>query len=257
MKRTWDGRPAGSRFVRAGRLTPGPGLDDGRLGRRTALAAVVLLATGAAVAGLTAALPDGEPTEVGQVRLTGPRSPGCLRLLVLPDQSGSMADYATAREAALAQVLAWAPRNLDARDELAVVNWAGSADLTLPPTPVEDVGTSVPARQLAVPDGTVLDGVLDVLASLPATTCRTTLVFLSDGVLTQKPVQDTDAVLAAAGVAQVTTVLPTGDSVPDEWEQLFPYGSVATAEATDPGANALAIAEVLAAATGQEVEEVD
>ncbi|MGX5654045.1 hypothetical protein ACWKWC_04665 [Geodermatophilus nigrescens] len=241
-------------LTRGGRLSPGP-----PFGTATRRVVALVAAVAAAMAGC--ALLTGGPgpaTDVDEVQLAGARSPGCVRLLVLSDLSGSMADHAGTRTAALGRILDWAPRNLRPDDELAVIAYAGSADLVLPTTPVADfAGAALPPARLAEPDGTRLDDVVRVVSELPATTCRTTMLFLSDGVLTEEPLADVDEVLGAAGVASVATVVPQGVEMPDAWRALFPYGTEAEVADRQPGRLAVAVAEVLAEATGQEVRRVE
>ncbi|MGY1846778.1 hypothetical protein [Blastococcus sp. SYSU DS1021] len=239
-----------------GRLTAGGPLTPHSRG--PALAVALLLALLALLAGCVVLAGTPEAEDVDELQLVGPRSPGCIRLLIASDVSGSMSRYTATRAAALDRILDWAPQNLRADDELGALAFAGDARLTLPVTEVADFGRARPAPlPSALGDGTRIDGVLDVIEDLPPTACRTTLLFLSDGLLGSEPARDVDAVLGEAGVASVVTVLPEGLRAPDHWRTLFPYGTEVDVAGQRPGRLAVVLAETLAAATGQDVRRLE
>jgi hypothetical protein len=124
---------------------------------------------------------SGAPGVAGIV-LAGPRGPSCLRLVLANDVSGSMSDYAMAREQAMTALLNWLPKNLRSDDEIAVIDFAETAATKMPPT---KVSTLVSGNTLA--SGGAMDGsytwftpVLTQMDSWPKTNCDIALVLLSD-----------------------------------------------------------------------------
>ena len=51
------------------------------------------------------------PRSLAGAVLTGPRGPACVRVVVAPDMSGTMTEYAAARRAAMAQLIPWRQPN--------------------------------------------------------------------------------------------------------------------------------------------------
>jgi hypothetical protein len=242
-----------------GRLA-GPGslatasIGDGRRWPAIAAALALLLLIGALVLLLT--LLAAPAPALADYRLDGDRAPGCLRVVVLRDQSGSMVDHALAREQAMSQFAAWVvePDVLRADDELAVVDWASGAALALPVTTVGNLSGDAPSTATVLSDGTDVNAAVGALAALPVSACEVAVVFLTDG-LSERLTDDSRRLLTEARVTSVTTIVPAGLSVPAEWRHDFPYGSEVAVSADDFDGNARAIAEVVAASTGQRLAE--
>lgn len=137
----------------AGGRSPGAGAGLGSQIRVRRLLAVLLLLAAVPVL-LAWALTDlSEPERLLADRpLVGSRGPSCLRLVIANDVSGSMSDFAGARDAALHQLVDWAPRNLRPDDELSIVDFAADAAVRLPVSPVRTIGPAA-ASPAVVHDG--------------------------------------------------------------------------------------------------------
>lgn len=236
------------------RLRPGARLAQSSSSqhRRYVLAAALLLIPLL----LLATLWEHRPAQsLSQTVLTGPRGPQCLRVLVANDVSGSMSSYTAARQAALSQFLTWAPRQLRPDDEIGVIDFAGDATWARTPDPVTNATGPSPARGLTG-GGTALHPVLDVAATAPATTCRTWLLLLSDGHLSDTPATDVHArqALAAAGIDEVSLLVPDPSiTVPPAWENALPFAAPVHVEGTDADDTALVYGRLTAALTGQKL----
>jgi hypothetical protein len=208
-----------------------------------------------------------DPPDVAAWALDGPREPQCLRLVLANDVSGSMNDYAVAREQALTALLDWLPKNLKSDDELAVVEFAETAVTKLPPA---TVGTLVPGQGQA--GGVVADGmytwaapVLAQVDSWPASSCDVALVLLSDaqlvlsaenGIPTELP-SDPDGgrrLALAHRIHNIRLLVPDPDiTVPSAWQAGFPAAAPQRFDGLDADQTAKSIALAIAGLTGQKL----
>ena len=187
--------------------------------------------------------------------LVGPRNLTCQRVIVLLDQSGSMAEYAQVRVDAMATLADWGPDNLRSDDQLAVVRWADTAVVDTPPTDVGAIGASTFASDGGgVGDGTELLPAVEQVAGMPVGACRTSLVFVSDGEIGRADQRQLDAALQGAGVDRVSLVLPNSASAPEYWMRLFPYSETFYADPNNANQTARALGQAIASATGQQLE---
>lgn len=244
-------------------MTPGTLRPPGKL--RTAASESTrrtpLLALAAVIAAILMAIPllDADPgfSSLDDVALTGDRGPGCVRLVIASDQSGSMIDFASPREQALAQLLAWTPDNLRPDDEVAVMSFTDHVEHKLAPSSA----TARPALgSLGVSSGntTLFDPVISAVGQFPDTPCRTALLLLSDGKMFDSSgnAQNARANLRAAGVSDLYLLVP-GEAieVPDDWTETYPYAEPIRFDGTNPEATGLAFGNSLAATTGQSLEK--
>lgn len=225
---------------------PGPS----RWLRRSAALLVPLL-VGVA---LLAWLRSDEPT-IEELRLAGPRAPACLRLVIMPDMSGSMSEFTAVRDAAFTRVVRWSATNLRPDDELVVIPWAGSAAIALGPTLIRDVvpGPLPPASIDS--QGTNLVAAVDAVRSLPSSDCHDALVVLTDSIVDALP-PGLSRRLVRPTVTSVTVVLPAGTQLTETWRKAMPFTRTITADPNNAGATARSLGEVVAFATGQRLERV-
>ncbi len=232
-------------------LRPGDRLPTGRRADRV----VAVLALLAALLALVAWLLSHDGPGLADRRLQGPRGPACVRMVVGVDQSGSMRDYADARDRAFAQLLPWLGQNLRTDDTVAVVDFAQDAGLRI----VAGAGRLDPAlgrRPAPVHEGryTRLEPVLERLDALGPSPCDTALVLLSDGQVTDIPA-DADggrALLRAHGVHDLLLLTPdTAVTVPPAWDTAFPSPPVRHFDGADPDATAEAFGEATGFLTHQ------
>lgn len=200
------------------------------------------------------ALPSGDRVLADRY-LAGARGPACVRVVVAVDGSGSMTDYAAARDAALVQLLAWSARNLREDDELAVVDFAATAADRLPVTAARALGNgAVPAAAPIDTGSTLLAPVLTAIGAQAPSRCDRALMLLSDGQLGDLPTDEAGgrAALAAHDVRDLALLVPgTSIDVPAEWSTAFPYAPPLRFDGHDPDATAVAFGEAVAAITGQ------
>lgn len=193
------------------------------------------------------------PSSLGETHLVGARDPGCLRLVIASDVSGSMASLTEPRDRAVDQLLAWAPQNLRADDELALISFSDQAAVEIPPTPVSDQ----PARTgpPAISGGTSLEPLLATIGGLPATRCSTSLLLLGDGQFSDTPTDETTATrqLAAAGIDTFDFLVPGPTQVPANWQSIYPAAPPTFFDGTDPDQTALVFGNHLADLTGQQL----
>lgn len=194
------------------------------------------------------------PKSLTDTALVGQRGPGCVRVIIASDESGSMTDFIGPRERALAQLLNWVPNNLRPDDELSVLTFSGDTFISLPPTAI---GSQPVLR--ATPDatdGTSLDSVIQVIRTMPATPCVRSLVLLSDGIFQDLPGDSTTARtrLRDSDITELFLLVP-GKKIPIEptWNQLFPYATPVVFNGYDPDQTGLAFGRTLALVTGQEL----
>jgi hypothetical protein len=228
---------------------------SGRLG--AALAGFVLLLLGALALVVIPPIADRAEAQNDLTRLVlvGARNLTCQRVVVLLDQSGSMTEYAQVRDDAMATLAAWAPENLRADDQLAVVRWADTATIDVPPT---EVGSLTPSSLAVgtgdVGGGTSLDPSIEQVASMGETSCRTSLVYVSDGQIAETSAARLEPAIRASGIDRIGLILPNSTSAPEYWLGLFPYSDVFHADPDDPRQTARALGEAMATATGQQLE---
>lgn len=219
------------------------------------LLAAGLLAIGVAA---TACNHTPVPSSLAEVLLTGERGPGCVRVVIASDQSGSMSEFAEPREQALNQFVNWAPKNLRPDDEIAVIAFADRVISVVDPASA----TTRPAVGSLQLDGadTLFEPVVAAVAQMPATTCRTALVLLSDGLMSDLT---NDAEVArerirAAGLSDLLLLAP-GESIgtPENWTRIYPYAAPTRFDGTDPNETGLAFGHVLASLTDQRLEKAN
>jgi hypothetical protein len=189
-------------------------------------------------------------------QLTGARGPACVRLVIAADVSGSMTKLAQPRDAAVAQLLIWAPKNLRADDEMAVVVFAGSAVTTVPPAPIGS--TQQQSEGAPDPFDTRLQPLLLTIGQFPRTRCRTTLLLISDAQFSDLPADPNTAnqQMAEASVDRVDLLVPGSIDVNPDWSSLYLAAPPDRFDGNDPDETALAIARHIAASTGQKLTSV-
>lgn len=194
------------------------------------------------------------PSSLQETHLVGAREPGCVRLVIASDVSGSMAALTQPRDAAVSQLLAWAPQNLRADDELALIAFSDDAGVEIQPTPI-----ARPITRKTVPagaGGTSLAPLIRTIASLPATRCRTALLLLGDGESEDLPSDETSATrqLAQAGVDTFDFLVPGNTNIPTDWQSIYPAAPPEFFDGTDPDQTALVFGRRLADLTNQRLE---
>lgn len=220
---------------------------------------VTLLVAAAMLAALVwSLLPDGDGGLAERV-LAGPRGPSCVRMVIAVDVSGSMSDYAGARDSALGQLVGWSRGNLRPDDELAVIDFAESAAIRLPVTRVDALPAGAASSAIAVPDGrtTNLAPVLDRVREQPGGRCDRALLLLSDAQLADLPATVTDGrtALSAHDVHDADLLVPGEDiDVPAQWTTAFPAAAPIRFDGHDTDDTAVAFGEAVAVLTGQELE---
>jgi len=239
----------------ASSLAPGdPFAGPSRRGRWVALAVA-----GALLAGGVAWVRSDDPADrLTDWALVGARGPACVRLVLGNDVSGSMTEFAAARENAVDTFLRWAPGNLRSDDELGVLDFAAEARWAREPATIER-GTGGRASAGAV-DGldTLLQPVLDRVAELSPSDCDTVLLLVSDAQLADLPgsAEEGRAALRAAGVHDVVLLVPGEDiDVPPVWTTAHPEAEPLRFAGEDADAAALVLGQVVAGLTGQTLEE--
>lgn len=243
-------------FPRRGALAWPPGLA-GPVPRRRRWPFVLLAASVAAAA--LALWPTARgPATLADARLVGPRAASCVQVTLVIDTSGSMRDFAPARDAALAQALGWLPHNLRPDDEVAVVDMAAAAQVRLAAVPMTAVPTAVPPPT-GVRDGhdTLLGPPLDAVGAM-STSCERAVVLFSDDQLADLPRDEGAgrALLQRHGVRTVQSLVPGADVVvPGQWSVAFPDAAPIRFDGTDGVDTALAIGRAVAAVTGQRLEK--
>ncbi len=194
------------------------------------------------------------PRSLDDVFLTGPRGPVCLRLLAVSDRSGSMSDFAPARERAVQRFLGWAQANLRPDDEVGVLEFASEAAWSRVPTPVSAGVAAYRNSDSNVGGGTELAPVVGALKALPRSQCDTAVVLLSDAQINGLPADET----AARGLLQDLDVHDLALLVPDRriqvypgWLQLFPYATPEAFDGLDDAQTGVVLAQQVALLTGQ------
>lgn len=244
-----------TRLVAPGRLQPAGRLRTGDGDHRRWPWALLALALLIALIAALLSTWERSPESLADAELTGSRGPGCVRMIVVSDQSGSMRKYARPREAALAQFLEWVPSNLRADDELSVVGFTDHARNLLDPTPVPAL-PAVASQQLDDGQYTRFRPVIESVSAMPASPCRSVLAVLSDGLLV-----DLDGNPEAArtelrdiGVDELFLLVPDEEmKVGKEWQETYPYAAPQRFDGDDSDATGLVFGNLLAGVTGQEL----
>jgi hypothetical protein len=207
---------------------------------------------------------SGAPGVAGIV-LAGPRPPNCLRLVLANDVSGSMSDYAVAREQAMTALLNWLPKNLRSDDEIAVIDFAETAATKMPPTKVSTLDSGHTLASGGAMDGsyTWFTPVLTQMDSWPKTNCDIALVLLSDAQIVLSAENDNPTSLPAdadAGrqlaqehnIHDVRLLVPDpAIEVPPYWEGVFPAAAPLRFNGLDADETATAVASTTAELTNQ------
>jgi hypothetical protein len=243
-----------SPLKRTGRLAPGTRLTTEVHPARW-LAALLLAAL--LVSGVLWWDDQKDADSIDQTFLAGPRGTACVRVVVGNDVSGSMYDVAAARDSALADFLAWAPGNLRDDDELGVVDFAGAAAWSREPALIGDVAGRGATDDVYQGDQTLFTPVLDLIAALPDTSCRTALLLFSDAQFADLPQgeQEGRALVQAAGVHDVLLLVPGQDiDVSVLWSPVYPGSEPQYFDGLDADETGLTLAGVIAGLTGQELE---
>ena len=178
--------------------------------RRALLALLALLLL---LLALVACHEDRKPESLSTSTLTGTRlttGPICLEEAV--DVSHSMVQYTAQRERAERELFTFAKRELKPTDRLTTVFFAGTAQVTLPPTSLQSLTAPAP-RPGPLKDGTLLTPavaglVMSRLAS-PEPCASRALVMITDGEI-YDPAADLDKVLNAAAYTRIYAIAPSG-----------------------------------------------
>lgn len=207
-----------------------------------------LLTAGALVAGAFLWL---NPSSLGSAHLEGDRGPGCVRLVIAADASGSMEQLAEPRRRAVQQLLAWAPDNLRPDDELAVIEFAGDAAVQRRPSPIGV--QELPSDIHPSTDGTRLTPVLDAVGGFEHSPCRTSLLLLSDGRMSDLPDSEATATreLTRRGVHRIDLIVPGQVEVQPDWTRYYPTAPPDFFDGNDPDDTAVTIARHVAGSAGQ------
>jgi len=197
--------------------------------------------------------------------LDGPRGPNCLRLVLANDVSGSMSNYAAAREQSMTALLDWLPKNLKGDDEVAVIDFAQTAATKIPPTMASTLVSGHTMAGAGVMDGdhTWFAPVLTQMDSWPKTNCDIALVLLSDAQFVLSAENDPPLSLpvdADGGrhlaqqhhIHDVRLLVPDpGIDVPPDWENAFPAAAPLRFHGLDSDETSRAVASTIAALTNQ------
>jgi hypothetical protein len=239
-----------TRLSRPALLQPGIPFVGPR--RRSWLFAVLLAALLAALL----AWPSRHSTALNDLRLVGPRGPVCLRIVIADDISGSMTKFASARNAAVEEMRRWAGHNLRPDDQIGVLQFAVNAGWQSGP------GSATPSPHASVVhDGinTNLNPVLQLVQALPASSCDTALVLVSDAQLADLPADPVAGRRALeAGHVHDLFLLAPGQSidVPPAWTTAFPEAEPRRFNGNDAAATGLTFGDVVATLTRQQLRHV-
>lgn len=226
-------------------------------GRRKALLRWLLPLTLALVLLWTAAQILGSiPKTLTESRLTGPRSPSPISIVLLLDESGSFNGYGPIREKALEELSHWAPQNLRKDDTVTVISFAGDADAKMSTTTVEDLAGNGPIyRQVTLQTGgTSIQPALQKALAETSGSMPTSVIAVTDTIVDDADPSAVTELTRKLNVTTMTTLLPSEGNVMDTWESAFGWSLVLHADADSPDQTALAIGKALSHATGQKLE---
>ncbi|GAA3934356.1 VWA domain-containing protein [Actinoplanes auranticolor] len=161
---------------------------------------------------LVACHEEQKPETLSGSTLTGARlttGPICLEEAV--DVSGSMLEYTAQRERAERELFAFAKRELQPTDSLATAFFAGSAQVTLPPTGLQSLTTPAPPPGQLKDDTFLVPAVVELVKARltnPQPCASRALVMITDGVVSDIPAE-LETVLNAASYTRIYAVSPT------------------------------------------------
>lgn len=243
---------AGRGFVGGGGLIPvstdvPAGSVAGRVSKVAAMGLLPLMLAGLGLWWIT-------PGALAETELVGPRGPGCVRLVIAADVSGSMSALSAPRDEAVTQLLAWAPENLRPDDEVALVSFAATASVDIPPTRIDE--SAIRGGQPLNGGSTELAPLIAAVDGLAPTRCRTALLLMGDGQFSDLPGDEATATrqLADARVDTIDFLVPGRTEVPRHWEQLYPSAPPRVFDGTDPDETALTFGRRLAHLTQQTLQ---
>ena len=217
-----------------------------------------LLAAGAlAAGGLWIANENADPHSITQTHLAGARSPIPVNVNLLLDFSGSFEQFEAIRRRALEQILSWCEFNLRDDDTITVIAFTTDAVAMLQPTTIGNIKAQ--PRVLTDPafrgGGTAISGALALTASLARPDHRQSLIVVTDTELGDISPDSAETAITKIGADTMTLILPTGQSITQQWAESFPWEFVSTADNDDPDQTALAIGYAIAHATRQNLEK--
>ncbi len=249
-------------FARGTRLRP-PHALDGPPGSRTLvlfpLLFALLAAAGAWYGWSTAHKPPGA---LANYRAVGPRNEvNCLRLVIGVDVSGSMQDFAVARDDALQQLFSWVKQHHDLRpdDQVAIIDFAAVAQVRMEPTAVSSLGGLPPPTGARDGYYTYFRPVLADISHFPPTRCDTALVLISDAQLIDLPATQAagQQLLAEHQVGRIRLLVPgAGIQVYPVWLKGFPAAVPVVFDGQDPAATGLALGNTIVGLTGQTLKRI-
>lgn len=198
-----------------------------------------------------------EPTQLSGYHLEGERAPTAVNVLVLTDVSGSFSDYDVLRVEAMRQLFAWVPENLFAVDTFTIVSFAGDATTTIDTVTVEELSQDAVSfsQDAPVMGGTNILPALELGRSQLDGAAPVAIVTLTDTAALDLSDAQINNELAAMKATTMSTIVPAGVDVWDEWKAVFPWSEIYYANSDDPDSVALALGEALAHATGQQLVE--
>lgn len=244
-------KPVGTNTARVGGLR-----DLAPLPRRPRLPLILLPLLVALLCWAGAEWAGRGPDSLPESRMVGPRSPVPLGIVLLLDESGSFTEYAAIREQVLGQLTAWAPDNLRPDDTVTVISFAGTAGSKLSTTTVADLGDPG-YGSTALGSGTRIQPALAAALQEGAQPGPTSVIAVTDTAVEDADAGRIDDLVRDLDATSMTTIVPSGVEVRDDWAQAFPWQLVLEADPASAGDTALAIGSALAHATGQELEAVD
>lgn len=194
------------------------------------------------------------PRHLNDGHLVGSRAPVPMNVVVLLDESGSFAQYASMRSEALAQLWRWVPDNLRQDDRITVLGFAAESRVMVPTTTVGEVAQAapIPASGRAEGGSTEITPVLsEAVASVPAG-MTTSLIVVTDTKISSAIDQTVvDELIGKLNATTMSVVTPSDNKPRAEWRQAFPWEAQFTADADDADQIAVAMGNALAHATNQ------
>ena len=177
------------------------------------------------------------------------------RLVVVMDVSGSMRQYAPAREQALADLVSWGAQTMRPTDSLSVFAFATEGQCLLSETTIADLSNrQFRLRALqSLGGGTSVGAVLPILSAELGPEPHILAVITDTGItaISRQTIQQTASSL---GFTSVTAISPKGTHPHPNWQAAFPMSRYETASPDDADAIGLALARTIASATGQQVQ---